>query len=366
MRSPVRALHLALTVVALLAVPLIAHAETPDFGNDISSAKPLPSTQPVIGSLSFADNGDNDDVFSKKLKAGQWLWVQLRGDSGTDFDLYLFGPTAKSVMGVVPAVAKSERERTSMEFLRYKASVDTTIHVDVFAFNGKGGYKLTYGTPATGIAISVSAPSTREYAQSATIRGTVTERVGGKRVPNERVYLFQKPYGSAQYTYLADKWTASDGSYSFSVKPAKQTRYMVRHLGSAKYITPTTNPSFVITPKLYFSNHPYTSTSTMTYGKYYSVWGFFKPKHAVGSMQIKVRAYRKEKQADGTYKYVYRKTYRTRVVTHSSTSSYSKYKYSYVKLPKGKWRLRAVHEADSKNALTYSNTLHGWKYVTVK
>jgi hypothetical protein len=253
-----------------------------------------------------------------------------------------------------------------MEFVRYKASVDMTVAVDVFAFNGKGGYKLTYGTPETEIAVTAWAPSASEYGHSVPIRGKVTKVADGGAVKGERIYVFKKAYGASQYSLAGSTLTADDGSYSFPVTPTKQTRYQVRHLGSAAYVAPKTPASLVITPKLYFSNHPYTTTSTMTYGKYYSVWGFFKPKHSVGSSEIKVRAYRKELQADGTYKYVYRKTYVTKVVSHTSTSSYSKYKYSYVKLPKGTWRLRAVHEADSKNALTYSDTLHGWKYVTVK
>ena len=291
MRSPARVLLAVAAVSALLAVPIIARAETPDFGDDIKTATALPAQQPVAGWLSFTDGGDNDDVFRTKVPAGKWFWAQLRGESGTDFDLYLFGPNATSVTGIVPAAARSERERTSMEFVRYKASVDTTVNVDVFAFNGKGDYKLTYGFPDTEIAISISAPSASEWGHSATVKGRVTKLTDGAGVAGERVYVFQKPYGAGQYSYLTSKATGADGSYSFALTPTKQTRYRIRHLGSSKYITPTTNPSFAITPKLYFSNHPYTTTGTMTYGKYYSVWGYFKPKHSVGSKEIKVRAY---------------------------------------------------------------------------
>ena len=204
--------------------------------------------------------------------------------------------------------------------------------------------------------------STSDYAKAKT-SGYL--KSGSTALAYRLVTLQQSFDGKTWKDYTTIK-TSSSGYFTYSAPASYKRYYRWLYKGESTY-TGSTSPVRLIYPKVYFSSAPKTSYSTMTYGKYYSVWGYFKPKHAVGSKEIKVRAYKRgAKKADGTYEWPYYKTYVAKVVSHTSTSSYSKYKYSYVKLPRGTWRLRAVHEADSKNATTYSSTLHGWKYVTVK
>lgn len=114
-------------------------------------------------------------------------------------------------------------------------------------------------------------------------------------------------------------------------------------------------------PRVTFTSAPRFRTYTHRYGRTYTVWGYIQPKHTTGSAQIKVKAYKRIRQSDGTYKYVWKKTFKTKI-SNPSGSAYSKYK-GYVKLPsRGKWRLRAYHAKDSVNAKSYST----YRYVTVK
>ena len=99
---------------------------------------------------------------------------------------------------------------------------------------------------------------------------------------------------------------------------------------------------------------PQLRADELKYGRVYAAYGNLKPRHTAGSKQIKVKAYL---QVGGVY--VLKKTYTARV---SNKSSYSKYRVR-IKLPKrGKWRLKAYHAGDSKNARTSSK----YRYVTVK
>lgn len=114
-------------------------------------------------------------------------------------------------------------------------------------------------------------------------------------------------------------------------------------------------------PKVTFSSAPKMSKYTVKAGRSYSVWGYIQPKHTKGSHQIKVKAYKKVRKSNGTYAYVWKKTFST-TISNPSGSAYSKYK-GKVKLPsKGKWRLRAYHAKDTVNAKSYST----YRYVTVK
>lgn len=114
-------------------------------------------------------------------------------------------------------------------------------------------------------------------------------------------------------------------------------------------------------PQVTFTSAPRFRTYTHRYGRTYTVWGYIQPKHTTGSAQIKVKAYKRIRQSNGTYRYVWKKTFRTKI-SNPSGSAFSKYK-GYVKLPsRGRWRLRAYHAKDSVNAKSYS----AYRYVTVK
>ncbi len=176
------------------------------------------------------------------------------------------------------------------------------------------------------------------------------------------------------YWSRSDGLTYLDGAYAASyencllVKPLPAGLYYVRVEGLGEgnvggYDLSVVGAKVVTSPStgVYFSAAPYLSRYTHTYRKTYTIWGNITPQHATGSTQIKVKAYRRTKQSNGTYKYVYKKTFDT-AISNASWSESSKYKGS-VRLPyKGRWRLRAYHPADSMNKASYSS----YRYVTVK
>lgn len=74
---------------------------------------------------------------------------------------------------------------------------------------------------------------------------------------------------------------------------------------------------------------------------------------------MRLQCYHRERLANGTQRYVLRRTVSATAADHST---YTKYKASVSLLYVGSWRIRAYHPADALNAATYS----GWSYVTAK
>jgi hypothetical protein len=84
-----------------------------------------------------------------------------------------------------------------------------------------------------------------------------------------------------------------------------------------------------------------------------------RPRHVAGTYPVKLQCYRHEKQRNGTYKWVLRKTVSAKAANYSTYTKVT----AKVSLPyAGKWRIRAHHVADSKNAATYSS----YRYVSVR
>ncbi len=93
--------------------------------------------------------------------------------------------------------------------------------------------------------------------------------------------------------------------------------------------------------------------SVLVRGRAYSVHGFLKPRHAAGSLAVKLRCYRRE---SGRWKL--RKTVRAKVRDYST---YSRYSVKLALPSSGKWRLRASHECGEHRA-----SLSACRYVTVR
>lgn len=200
----------------------------------------------------------------------------------------------------------------------------------------------------------MSAPKTVSYGKKAQLVGNLATS-GGADMPGATVKL---QYSKDKYSWSTGDTTITNGMGDFTLySPAlKSARYLrILYAGDGTFASAVSS-NLLVKPKLYFSSAPKFTTYSHRYGSTYRVWGYFKPEHSSGSKQIKVKAYKKK--SDGEYHYV--KTFYTKV-SNSSTSSYSKYK-GYVKLTsRGKWRLRAYHAADSKNAKSYSS----YRYVRV-
>jgi photosystem II stability/assembly factor-like uncharacterized protein len=204
------------------------------------------------------------------------------------------------------------------------------------------------------------APSVSAY-RSAKLYGYLKyANSSGTMTPLSDRTVSVQQYVSGSWKTIGKVKTSSTGKWSYTAAPKKKATYRAVYAGTSTYLKRRSAKRYVL-PKVYFSSAPRFLAYTHTYGKAYKVWGYMKPKHTSGSKQVKVLAYRKTKQSDGTHKYVHKETFYTKI-SNPSGSSYSKYT-GYVRLPsKGDWRLRVKHDADSKNAKTYSS----YRYVTVK
>lgn len=113
--------------------------------NDIPG-KPFPGTT-VSGTVSATT--DLDDVYSLDLKKGEKVTVTLTGATGTDFDLYLYKPSATTVKSSDGIAIYSEKAGTSSETFTYIAPEAGTYYVDVYAYSGSGSYTATVKRGAT-------------------------------------------------------------------------------------------------------------------------------------------------------------------------------------------------------------------------
>ncbi|SET60759.1 S8 family serine peptidase [Paenibacillus sp. NFR01] len=108
----------------------------------------IPGTPYAGGSLTnrLDEASDVNDVYALELHAGEDISIELSGDKGTDFDLYLFAPEAETVQGNQNLLAYSEHEGTSAESIAYTVTKSGTYYLDVYAFKGSGSYTLSMAT----------------------------------------------------------------------------------------------------------------------------------------------------------------------------------------------------------------------------
>ena len=83
------------------------------------------------------------------------------------------------------------------------------------------------------------------------------------------------------------------------------------------------------------------------------------PTVGLGTYPVKLQCYLKQRQSNGTYRWVLRKTVSARA---ADSSTYTKVTGKFSLPNAGKWRIRAYHAADSKNAATYSS----YRYLSVR
>jgi photosystem II stability/assembly factor-like uncharacterized protein len=200
--------------------------------------------------------------------------------------------------------------------------------------------------------LSLTVPSTSAY-QSATLTGYL---IGGASGLATKPVIIERATNSAgPWTYdgTATTWTSNPGYFRYPAKPSAKTYYRARFAETDAYTASTSVADYVL-PSVSLGTP--SASSTQTYGKSYTTYGYIAPYHSTSnSNKVKLLAYRYE---SGTW--VYRKSFTTAYKYYSSTKT--KYSAS-VKLPyKGKWRIRAYHATDSTNYKTYS----GYRYVTVK
>ncbi len=204
--------------------------------------------------------------------------------------------------------------------------------------------------------ITSSSKSLAAYGDTTVVTGTVT--FDGAPLADSRVDIWTSTSADGDYikSSLTGTTTAS-GQFSITVKPSNATYYRVKSPGSASvrssslsgYVKVTAAPS-VGTPR---------APSKMKRLKYYTVYGYLKPRHTKGSYPVLIYKWRKTSSGSWkSYGSVKAKAYDYK----SGSTSITKYSVKMRLTKSGKWRLRALHPADALHIKKWST---GYDYVTV-
>lgn len=198
--------------------------------------------------------------------------------------------------------------------------------------------------------MSIKAVSPTKYGGAATISGYLRKGsstgpgIGGQIVRVQR-------YTSGTWMTVKSITTPSSGYVSFSqVPPSSTSSYRVLYMGKTDEYQAATSATAKVTPKAYVGKTSAKRVST----RKYKLSGVLKPWHTKGTKPIRIYKWRKVGSKWKSYGYV--------KATASNYSSYTKYSVTYKFPVKGKWRLQAVHPADSGHATSKSS----YSYYTIK
>ena len=193
----------------------------------------------------------------------------------------------------------------------------------------------------------------RPYGQVSYVRGRLLSE--GSPVAGAVVKLYARRYSSSTYSevkFSTVTKTGSTGAFSFpAVRPSVKTYYYA-------YVAQTSTRTSAKSAIVAFDPRAWVGTpvapSSMSHSKYYSVYGYLKPRHTSGSSAVRIYKYRWNGKT-----WVYRGYVTAKVANYSSFSKYS----AKLRLPyTGRWRLKAYHD-DAGHAPTWSST---YDSVTVK
>lgn len=188
--------------------------------------------------------------------------------------------------------------------------------------------------------------SLSSYGATAAVRGQMCTGEGA--FGGERLSVVNVRGGSPIFTT-----TSASGRFSVDLRPQSKTTYRIAPVDDQAWAASAQRLVTVI-PRAYVSNP--IAPAKMRRSRYYTIYGYLKPRHTSGSKPVRIKCYRKN--SAGVYKY-----HHTVYAKASDYYSYSKYK-ARVKLPyRGRWRLRAYAPADSSHAASQSR---GYDYVTVR
>jgi photosystem II stability/assembly factor-like uncharacterized protein len=198
---------------------------------------------------------------------------------------------------------------------------------------------------------------TISYAAKTTITGTL--KVAGTTMGLRGCYaqLQSSSNGSTYVNAGAPRMTAAGGAFSFTVAPTTKTYYRVKFAGSGNFYQAATSAKIYLIPRVYLTA-PSAPSVAYRYRAFTST-ALLKPRHTARTYAVKLQCYRYERQRNGTYKWVLRKTVSAKAANYSS---YTKVAARFSLPSAGKWRVRAYHAADTKNAVTYST----YRYLRVR
>jgi hypothetical protein len=226
--------------------------------------------------------------------------------------------------------------------------------LEAHAFGGAGTYQIKYGFPSETPVLTASAPTNVSWGQEARIAGTMIGSTGP--VSGAAISVYAKEAGSSSWRKAATAKTDTSGAYAVELEPKKRTAYQTRYIGSSNYL-PSKAADVSVIPFAYLTR--LSAPKTVKAGVAFTSKGYLKPRHAAGAESVKVLCYRSERQPDGRYRYVLRKTFSA---VNANYSTYTKYSAKVTLPSKGKWKMVARIDGDSTHATTQSSA----RYRTVE
>jgi putative cell wall-binding protein len=135
--------HLAIDAVAGAGSYTIAWATCPvPSGPDDNIPGVVPASNTLNGDLDCTT--DSDDVFQLTLAEGKRLQVTLTGAVGTDFDLYLYGPTSTNIGLDLPIGGSAGKTSAEAFLFDVPAGAAGTYYLVAHAATGAGAYTLDW------------------------------------------------------------------------------------------------------------------------------------------------------------------------------------------------------------------------------
>lgn len=330
---------------------LTSKVEPAETDDDIQGVT-LPASSPVTGTLDRY--GDQDDVYKFFLDQGETFKFSMTGPSNADFDAFVFGTDATSVFASDPLLTSDGL--TSSESGLFTAPSAGLYYLDIYAAFGAGAYTVSHDAGTLSI-LSLTGPATVRYGRSASFTGSLVETPPAAPLEGQVVTLQRKPYGATSWSNVATASVDASGNYGFTSKPTVATYYRTYFANEGLDYLPVYSRSVLVKPGVSLTLP--SSPSVVRRGAVFTTGGFLKPRHSAGSHNVRVYAQRYERQRNGTYKWVTRRTFTT---TNSNYSSYSRYT-ARVSLPyAGRWRFISIYATTSK----YAYTKTSYRYFTVR
>ncbi len=370
-----------LAAIVLFAAVIVLASSVAAFAVDnstIASATPIPTPLPYSFSLDggLSIYGDSAVFSFANMKAGDTLSAGVTGYNGFYMEVYAPGTTDINEADPVEWLPCAVGDIT------YVVPADGTYYLHVWAppadpDSGEpaavgttdlwaGVLKkttLTVGTTyftQTGEGSSAAASVVVPFDAYCDFNGFLRSAAGS--LPAEPVQVLRQ-YVGGRMTPVMTAWTYKDGTFeypAFSAGIRRKAVYTFQYAGT-DVDTDTaqglgySNAQVTITPRPLITT-PASSSSTVTHGRAFSVYGSLLPRHTAGTYPVKLYCERYESGKWRLRKTVSAKAYNS-YYTNEILGYYSEPSTKYlasVSLPyAGKWRIRAYH-GDADHYGTYT------------
>lgn len=204
---------------------------------------------------------------------------------------------------------------------------------------------------SSSLVLSTGSASGMGYGASVVVSGTLS--AAGGPVVGVPVILESSASSATGFASARTATTSASGAFTFTVNPKSKTFYRVAFSGDATHTSGGPTSAISLTPGA--SVGTVHAPSTMYRSRYYTVYGYLKPRHSNGTYPVRIYKYRYVGGHWKSYGYVKAKA--------SNYSTYTKYSVK-MRLPyAGKWYVRAYAPADSGHVATWSS---GHDHVTAR